>query len=248
MLGVGRWDRRTLTEEHECFRLQNYTLPNWLREESSQTIQHLAPINANEALMASARGVAAFARNEQGEEMVLFQNFSRSHVIQPGRFLFLERDTYVTAPNAGLSLDGKLSAVYLPVQQKLLFLNFRTTNSFLPLAEFFVEASEQEIREILNHPLLAPENPEALAVGANQWFRKRFAMLEDSGILNQYTAQAIAQDSAGYGVDIKLAGDKIVFPADKAEAKRLLLFLNEELFRGAITERLYETNSKREAD
>lgn len=235
-------------EEHECFRLLDYALPNWLRDESSQTIQHLAPISAHEELMVSAKGIAAFARNEQGEEMVLFQNFSRSHVIQPGRFLFLERDTYVSAPNAGLSLDGKLSALYLPLQQKLLFLNFRTTNSFLPLAEFFVEASEQEIREILNHPLLAPENPEALAVGANQWFRKRFAMLQDSGILNQYTAQDIAQHSAGYGVDIHLAGDKIVFPADKGDAKRLLLFLNEELFRGAITETLYETNSKREAD
>ena len=31
-------------------------------------------------------------------------------------------------------------------------------------------------------------------------------------------------------------------------AKKLLQFLNEELFRGAITETLYETNSKREAD
>lgn len=73
-------------------------------------------------------------------------------------------------------------------------------------------------------------------------------MLRDSGILDHYTAQQIVEDSDGYDVDIELDGDRIVFPAEKAAAKRLLQFLNEELFRGAITETLYETNSKREAD
>ena len=41
---------------------------------------------------------------------------------------------------------------------------------------------------------------------------------------------------------------KIVFPSDKSAVKKILQFLNEELFRGAITETLYETNSKRQAD
>lgn len=57
-----------------------------------------------------------------------------------------------------------------------------------------------------------------------------------------------ASQYKGYPVDIQVAEDKIVFPADKAAAKRLLLFLNEELFRGAITDQVYETNSKRVAD
>lgn len=42
--------------------------------------------------------------------------------------------------------------------------------------------------------------------------------------------------------------DRIVFPAEKVPAKKLLQFLNEELFWGATTERLFETNSKRIAD
>ena len=43
-----------------------------------------------------------------------------------------------------------------------------------------------------------------------------------------------------------MAIDKIVFPTDKSESKKLLQFFNEE--RGAITDTLYETNSKRKAD
>lgn len=73
-------------------------------------------------------------------------------------------------------------------------------------------------------------------------------MLRDSGVLDAYSAAQIQRRSMGYDVDIHIAGDRLVFPAEKPAAKKLLQFLNEELFRGAITETLYETNSKREAD
>ena len=80
----------------------------------------------------------------------------------------------------------------------------------MPLADFYEEASDQDIREVLEHPGLAAVSPDALAVGANQWVRKRFAMLKNSGVLD--------------------------------------LPWTKELFRGAITETLYETNSKREVE
>ncbi len=235
-------------EAHERFCLENFELPDWLQDENSQTVPNLDAINQNEDLLESIKGIAAFARNEQGEELILFQNFSRSHVIGPGNFLFLQNNTYETAQHKGLTLDGKLSAMYEVGQQRLLFQSFRTTNTFIPLADYYEEASEQGIREILDHNRLAPEDIDALAIGANQWFRKRFAMLNDSMILDNFTAEQIQIHSDGYEVDIQIQDRKIIFPSDKHEAKRLLQFLNEEIFRGAITETLYETNSKREAD
>lgn len=235
-------------EAHERFRLQDYVLPDWLAEETSHSVADLDAVTADDALLESTKGIAAFARNADGEELVLFQNFSRSHVIRPGRFLFLQNNTYETTRRAGLTLDSKLSAVFLRDADTLLFHNFRTVNTFLPLAAFYEEASEREIIDVLNHELLAPEDAAALAAQSNQWFRKRFAMLRDSGVLDQYTARQIQQRSRGYDVDIHTSGGRIVFPADKPSAKKLLQFLNEELFRGAITETLYETNSKREAD
>lgn len=235
-------------EQHERFRLPDFALPDWFANETSQTIPNLDPINNNEALVNSIKGIVAFARDEDGNEVMLFQNFSRSHVIEPGRFLLLRNDTYETAQRPGLTLDGKLSAVFVSADNKLLFHNYRTVNTFLPLTDFYREASEQQIREVLAHNLLAPENVDALALNANQWFRRRFAMLRDKGILDQYTARQIQQRSHGYEVEVHTKQGKIVFPADKAAAKKLLQFLNEELFRGPITETLYETNSKREAD
>ena len=234
-------------EAHERFRLQDFELPGWLSQEDSQTVANIDAITNDDALLDTTKGIVAFARIE-GSEIILFQNFSRSHVIRPGRFLFLQNDTYESTQRAGLTLDKKLSAVFGPDDQTLLFHNFRTVNTFLPLADFYEEASEEEIRDVLDHELLQPEDEDALAVKANQWFRKRFAMLRDSGVLDTYTAEQIRNHSEGYEVNVHIDDGKIVFPADKREAKRLLQFLNEEIFRGAITETLYETNSKREAD
>lgn len=234
-------------EAHERFTLPDFELPEWLATEDSQSIADLDAITDDDALLDATKGIAAFARKD-GAEMILFQNFSRSHIIRPGRFLFLQNNTYESTQRPALTLDNKLSAVYRPGDQTLLFHNFRTVNTFLPLADFYKEASEQEIRDVLGHDLLEPENEDALAVNANQWFRKRFAMLKDSGILDNYTAEQIRDHSEGYEVNVHIDNGKIVFPAEKREAKRLLQFLNEEIFRGAITETLYETNSKREAD
>lgn len=234
-------------EEDERFCLSNYDLPDWLAGENSRTLANLESIDNYDALINLIKGTVAFVRNNESEELILFQNFTHAQVIRPWRFLFLEKGTYSSAERPGLMLDKKLSAVYEPSESKLLFHNFRTANTFLPLSDFYKEASEREIRELLNHKRLAPEDPDALADGASQWFRKRFAMLKDSGILDQFSARNIKSRSKGHNVSIQISKGRIVFPADKTTAKRLLQFLNEELFRGPITETLYETNSKREA-
>lgn len=235
-------------EAHERFRLEDYELPDWIAGEDSQTVDDLDSLTQHDEQLESVKGIVAFAREDGGEALLLFQNFSRSHVIRPGGFLFLQNNTYSTAERPGLTLDKKLACIYRPADQVLVFQSFRVVNTFLPLADFYKEASEQEVREILDHHRLAPEDADALAVNSNQWFRKRFAMLRDSGLLDDYTAEQIREHSAGYEVDVQVEDGKILFPAEKREAKRLLQFLNEEIFRGAITETLYETNSKREAD
>lgn len=235
-------------ESHERFRVSDFELPEPLHTINSVNIQGLASISQHEETMDFIRAIVAFCRGHAGEELVLFQNFSRSHVIEPGRFLFLTNNTYQSATQPGIQLDNKLTAVYSVQERKLLFHNFRVTNTFLPLADFYEEASEETIRKILGHKLLAPEDVEALAIDANLWFRKRFAMLRDSGVLDHYPPQQIQKRAKGYDLNIKLVKGKIVFPAEKGAAKKLLQFLNEEIYRGPITDTLYETNSKREAD
>ena len=234
-------------EGQECFVFSDFELPPWLADEDSQTAPHLDTIKDNEEAFGDIAGIVALAQNAHGEELVLFQNFTRSRVIRPGYFLFLRHDTYESTPRPGLTLDHKLSAVYRTADSKLLFRSFRTVNTFLPLSDFYKEASEDEIRNVLAHSRIAAEDVDSVAVESNPWFRKRFAMLRDSGILDHFTADEIRARSNGYDVTVHVEDGRITFPADRHEAKKLLQFLNEELFRGPITQELYETNSKKRA-
>ncbi|WP_044420509.1 hypothetical protein [Pseudomonas syringae group genomosp. 3] len=76
----------------------------------------------------------------------------------------------------------------------------------------------------------------ALAKGANQSFCKRLGLLKDSEIFDQYTVTQIVQYANGYDLDIQIdlttGQDRIAFLTERAPAKKLLQFLNEELFRG----------------
>ena len=201
-------------EKHECFRLFDYELPNWLATESSLTISDLEMLSNNEIHINFIKGLAGFARNEYGEELILFQNFTPSQVIRQRRSLLLQGNTYDNISHPVLTLGEKLSAVYQPKERKLLFHNFRNVNTFLPLSDFYEEASEQDIREVLNHEKIVPEDADALAIDANQWFRTRFAMLKISSVLDDFTVLEIQSCSSGYEVSIQLTADKkkIIFP------------------------------------
>jgi hypothetical protein len=233
-------------ETEERFKIKDFQLPQWLAQKNSQTVTQLPPIN-NDSLI-EIRAIAAFARDRQGHEVILFQSFSRSHVIQPGRYLLLQDGVYDTNTDQALTLGNQLSAVYSYNNRKLVFHHFRSVNVYLPLADYYKEAAAEDIREILSHEAFAAENVDVLAKGASQWFRKRFSILRDSKILEDYTVQHIATHAQGYDVELQINDNKIVFPADKTKAKKLLQYLNEELYKGAITEKLYETNSKKEAE
>lgn len=236
-------------EDDERFIINEFPLPEALNI-TRESVNTLDNFRATEESLKQLTALIAFAKNGN-REVIMFQRFTRSHIIKPGTFLFMDRDHFEANSTPGLTLSPKPDAIYYPTAQKLVFANFRNANAILPLANHYAEASEQDIRDVLSHPKIAPEDIDGLAVSASQWFRTRFSMLRDSGILDQFTPTQIRSHAAGF-LDISISGAganaKIVFPSDKTEAKRLLQFLNEELYKGPITETLYETNSKRMAE
>ena len=237
-------------EDHERFCEFDYKLPEWLAKENSLTVSSLGRIDNSEIQMNRIKGTVAFARNERDEELMMFQNFRRSQIIKTGLSGILSGDTYTNIEHPGLMLGDKLSAVYQSAGRKLLFHSFFNVNIFLPLSEHFRPASEKDIQRILNHERLDPEDPNALATDPSRWFRTRFAMLERSNVLDRFTALDIRWRSKEYDVPIQLSEDKekVIFPSDRSDAKKLLQFLNDEIFRGPVTGDLYETNSKRKVN
>ena len=239
-------------EQHERFYIQGYELPDWLATENYSSISDLQAVSDNELQMSRIKGVAAFVRNDSNDNLILFQRFYPSQVIRSNNNLFLDSGTFRRIDSSGLRLGGKLSAVYRSAEQKLLFQSYHNVNTFLPLSEYFRPASEADIRRILDHDLFLPEDLEASVMDFvnQQWFRTRFALLERSGILDDCTAINVELRAEACKIPIELSDDKekIIFPSDKQEAKKLLQFLNQDVFRGPVTDELFETNSKKKSN
>ncbi|BDF79020.1 hypothetical protein [Pyramidobacter piscolens] len=82
---------------------------------------------------------------------------------------------------------------------------------------------------------------------ANTWERRKIASIMDSGILKSYSATKIRSIAKQTGVDILIKDKKVVIPTDKKERRNVLGFLDEEVYKGAFSQTLYQTNSKRKA-
>ena len=237
-------------EKHELFCLREYELPNWLAKEDSASIRDFNPIRNNETQLKLIKGIATFIESDTDEEFILFQRFMPSQVIRTSLSAIWDRNTFNKMDDPGFMLANYLSAVYHRSERKLLFRSFYNVDKFLPLSEYFRPASEEEIREILSHELFAPENLEVSVSKPSQLFRNKFALLKRSDILDRFTVREIEDRSKGLGVQIQLSEDneKIVFPTKKSDALKLLRFLNEEFFHGAVTGDPYKTNSKTKID
>ena len=234
-------------EGKQLFRVCSPELSDWLGNQNVNKIPELNSDNEKE-LLNFIQGIVAFVRDDNNDDILLFQNFTPSQIIHSHRFLFRDNDAYDEFKKPAISLATKLSAVYLPKDDKLLFRSFRNVNTFLPLSVFYYEASEEDILNVLNNKLFACQDKFALVNNSTQWIRKRFAMLIETNILDKLSVTQIETRSKKYNVEFQVVNDKIVFPTDNAEVKKLLQLLNEEIFQGALTDDIYETNSKKKTD
>ena len=231
-------------EDNERFVIPNFKLPNWIVEAMRDDTSSAREIGEDDL----ERITGLFSAMEfNGEERILFQNFSRSHVIRPQHAMIILEKTYQDAEGPIVAMEPRISAVYVRDEEKLLFRSFRNVNSFLPLSDYYRDASEGQIRELLNHDIFVPEDVDGIARNATQWEAKQFAILADSGNINRVTVREACEKATDLNVGIRIKGGRIVFPEDRKEVKKILLFLNERVFRGSITDTVFETNSKKPA-
>ncbi len=153
-------------EADERFVIPGFVLPRGM-EASREGLNTLNRFQTDEESLRRTSALFAYAKAGD-KEVVMIQRFARSHIIQPGQFLFIERDTFRMSSAPALTLGTKPDAIYFPAERKLVFANFRNANAILPLGDFYEEASESDIRQILAHPRLIAEDPDELAVNASQ--------------------------------------------------------------------------------
>ena len=181
-------------------------------------------------------------------DFVAFQSLDRRRVLTPaGLNLLWTRDSYRRLETPVLQISTAVHAVHQ--DGRLIFKNDWWARRLFNLSEYYVEATNEDLQELIDRPDVVAENAEEVLEQANQWERKRIGLILQSELLDHYGPALIRETAAEYGVNIRTdrTGDveKLVIPEDRRERRELLRFLEEDYYRGPLTDTTYLANSKR---
>lgn len=186
--------------------------------------------------------------NENNTETytVAFQKFRNDQYITATRHnLFFTGNTFVKDDRIGITVANSVDCVIK--EGNLYFQSYYFAKQIFDLTGYYREASSQDVQAFVDSDLISMENSQAFVASANTWERRKIASINDSGILKNYTAKKIKDIGKKNGVVITIVGDSIIFPENREERRIVLGFLDEEVYTGAFSQTLFQTNSKRKA-
>lgn len=186
-------------------------------------------------------------RIENGESEVfnvVFQRFRKEQYISTRWCnLFFDNNTFTRDRRFGISIADVVDCYYS--NKELQFSSFYYARQIFDLSESYRSATDSEVVAFTGCDKLTIEDADNFKSMANTWIRRKIAMINDSQVLENYSAAEIKKRARTVGVDITVKDKKVVIPNDKEQIKIILGFLDEEAYKGPFSQRTFLANSKR---
>ncbi len=182
---------------------------------------------------------------ENGE--FLFQIFSTGNLLESKYIVkFLQEEhTFNKLTEKAFIINSKIQAIYK--EGKLYFKSFPSASKIFDLKEKMVEATITEVCEFGRNDYISID-VDWLTTRANTKTRRLIKMITESGTLDAFMNMSPSKrgkiaKSVNIKIDIK--DNKIVMPNTIGDVNKILEFLNEDVYKGLISENVFRTNSKR---
>ena len=178
-----------------------------------------------------------------------FQIFNKKNMLQRKMVLqlFEYGNVFTKMNNTAFIVEDKVHAIY--ENGKLYFQSYTIANQIFSLIDFVTEATNTEIESFgeIKGIDVSAENIKHIA---NIKTRRLIKLLSSTNNITTFMRKASRTKTSllkKYGINAQINGDKeLVLPTDNVvELNRTLEFLNEDIFRGVITDSLYRSNSKK---
>lgn len=177
--------------------------------------------------------------------IVAFQRFRNEQYISPNKRvnLFFENNTFFQEKRFGISISDTIDCCF--DENELQFTSYYFARQVFDLSDYYRSATDQEVQDFANNDKLAIDDISSFQSLANTWVRRKIALINDSEVLENYTATKIKSLAKAAGIDIAVVNKKVVIPTEKEALKVILGFLDEEAYRGPFSQTTYLANSKR---
>ena len=178
-----------------------------------------------------------------------FQIFNKKNMLQRKMVLqlFEYGNVFTKMNNTAFIVEDKVHAIY--ENGKLYFQSYTIANQIFSLIDFVTEATNTEIESFgeIKGIDVSAENIKHIA---NIKTRRLIKLLSSTNNITTFMRKASRTKTSllkKYGINAQINGDNgLVLPTDNVvELNRTLEFLNEDIFRGVITDSLYRSNSKK---
>ncbi|MEN6460643.1 MAG: Kiwa anti-phage protein KwaB-like domain-containing protein [Syntrophomonas sp.] len=232
--------------EDEFLAIENFQLQDDIKDAVRDPIGVAAYQKLDEEFP-EIRAIFVGEREEIGDAekfTVAFQRFRKDQYISTKWYnLFFENDTFFQEKRFGISISDTVDCYFTDGQ--LQFISYFFARQVFDLSEYYRSATDYEVQSFSANDRLSIENPATFQSMANSWIRRKIAMINDSGVLENYTASKIKSLAKVAGIEITVDNKKVVIPSDKEKVKIILGFLDEEAYKGPFSQTTYLANSKR---
>jgi hypothetical protein len=179
-----------------------------------------------------------------GNRRLLIQNFSARQILDRSVAFVLDGDTFRKLTEPAFTLGTGITAILNG--QALKFKSFTGARMIFDLKSLYAEATDAQIDAFAQHPMLNVADVVALKGFADQGIRKLVHAISEKGVLDQYTLNGISVAAAAQNFPLTVQNNRLILPTNRGDVKKLLHFLDEGFYRGAMSGVSYITNSKRQ--
>ena len=168
-----------INSDKQYFSLHPYNIPNYLQGLHSGNVVRKIPVDYN-IEKGNIKAFVAFARDDSGGEILLFQNFTESQVLSSKKgikdIISLRREYDEIDPSHLLIMNNILTAIYfhdsIHHNGKLLFRNFQHANKVLFLEVAYYESSRKDILKLLHDNVIICEHKDNIAENCDRFYTK----------------------------------------------------------------------------
>ena len=235
--------------EDEILKIENYQLSDEIKDAIRDPLG-VTSFKKDNDVFPEIKAIFIGERIEDGETEkfnVVFQRFRKEQYISTRWCnLFFENNTFFQEKRYGISIADGIDCYY--TDKGLQFSSFYYARQIFDLSECYRSATDSEVESFAASPKLAFDNSDGFKIMANTWIRRKIAMINDSQVLDNYSAKQIKSNAKLVGINIDVKDKKIVIPNDKEKIKIILGFLDEEAYKGPFSQKIFLANSKQQVN
>ncbi len=212
---------------------------------STQNVIALDHVNPTNIPNEGIRGLCV-AMGEGDQRRLLIQNFSARQLLNRGALAFVyEAGVFNQLTQPAFAISNNLSAILY--QDFLKFRSYSNVKMIFDLTNVYQEATNAQIDAFGAHGSLVVADIQAFKAFSDQGIRKLVNAVSKKGVLDNFLPVQIVEAAASSMLEIALDNGRLVVPQNRADAKKLLHFLDEGFYRGPLSGVAFITNSKRRA-